>query len=460
MSQPTTAERFELTPRLALIAAATAALAWAAVTFAPQALGVALALVALGAGAALAWREPQYALAGLVAAAALDVNGRLAAIGPFKVTVYQALLVAVIALAAWRVRTGASRLRATPIDLPAIAFIAIAAISVLAAPQTGRAITAIVSLTSSIVLAYLVVVLADSPSRLRDLVVAVVTLGALFGVLAVLERYEVFSVMEPLRAWGYGIKPRVTFEDPNTLGHFLAVAAGLGVPLAAIWRGWRQAAIAAAVLAMSAGVWFTGSRGSLAALLIAIAVGMLAVRIPTWQKLVVVGAAAAAVVAGIAFFLDPLVLQRKILGVATDPSALARVDMAASAWQMIADNPFGVGAANYPVVYPFYRDAAVRSSLVESHTMLLTVLVEYGWAGLIAFTVLLWRWLSRTALAALRARDALSQALAAGALGAGVAAVAQSFTYSLETSKFLWLTVGIGLSVYACVQSISEEESA
>ena len=58
---------------------------------------------------------------------------------------------------------------------------------------------------------------------------------------------------------------------------------------------------------------------------------------------------------------------------------------------MATDYPFGVGLGGFPEVYPLYRQGPVRANLVESHMAYLTLLVETGLLGLLAYLWVLWR---------------------------------------------------------------------
>jgi len=92
--------------------------------------------------------------------------------------------------------------------------------------------------------------------------------------------------------------------------------------------------------------------------------------------------------------------------------------------------------------------------------MAFTLLVEYGLIGLALFTWLLWRFVSRTWIVARREQTGILQSVATGALAAGIGVIAQSFTYSLETSKFLWLAIGVGMAVYTMwMRGFREEDS-
>ena len=95
--------------------------------------------------------------------------------------------------------------------------------------------------------------------------------------------------------------------------------------------------------------------------------------------------------------------------------------------------------------------------LVESHTAYVTVLAETGLFGFIGFMWLIVRFWFGTLKTALKAPAGRLQALAVGSLAGGTALLVQSLTYSLETSKFLWLTFGLGMAAMRIYADRSEE---
>jgi len=95
---------------------------------------------------------------------------------------------------------------------------------------------------------------------------------------------------------------------------------------------------------------------------------------------------------------------------------------------------------------------------VESHTTALTLIVEYGVFGLLAFVWILWRVLSRVWAVKREAADPVVRALAAGVLASEAGIIAQSFTYSFETNKFWWFSIAVGMAVYTTWQRTIAEE--
>lgn len=422
---------------------------------APQALALLAGVVLLCVAARAAKDKPEVALIALIASATLDVHGRIAEIGPLKLTLYQVLLAGVVVYAAWRLWTHRSRITTTPVDAPLLLFMGFVVASIIGAVDPVRSVVALVSLLSSALLVYLVVVLADTPKALERLVLGVLAIAAVFAVLALLEAADVFFLTSPLRQWGGLILPHVTFGDPNMLGSFLMVGSMLGLPLVTVVEDRRmKAAIAAAAILCAFALVKSTSRGALGAFMIALAVLFLASRERTSVKAAVIAFTLVSLVA----FADPVSLFEHARTVVLDASTETRLLMGRSALEMACDNPFGVGADNYPLVYPAYRDAFTRWNLVESHTMPLTLLVEYGVFGLFAFFWMLWRAMTRTYTVQQSSEDPTVRAVAYGALAAGIGIIAQSFTYSFETNKFLWLTIGVGMAAYTIWKRQTIEE--
>lgn len=393
------------------------------------------------------------ALVALVAAAALDITGRIAEVGPARFTVYQLLALALTLVAAWRlVRERPSGLFATPVTWPLLALFGTAALSLSFATELAPAVVQLLSLASSMVLVLVVAALVRSPRQGALVVGGVLAVAALFGVLALLEWADVFSVQpDVFFTPGYGIRARVTFLDPNILASFLMSAILLAAPLLAVApmrRSLRVASVCAAAVAL-VGLATTYSRGGLGGLVIGLAAIALVMRAPKRIRMASVAMMVlAVVVAGVVVF-DAQWLEENVVGAGETGSATNRVYMVEGALAMWRDHPFGVGLDNYQVVYPAYRDPRAEAGIVESHTAYVTVLAEMGFLGLLAFLWVLGAFFFRAALPVVRhARDATLHALAAGALAAALGLAAQAFTYSLEASKFWWFAIGLGLAAW------------
>jgi hypothetical protein len=384
------------------------------------------------------------AIVALIAAASADATGRLAVVGPVRLTIYQGLAAIVAVSTAIAVARRRTAVPASGLHVAAAAFAATLALSLVMAHDMGLALTAFASMLSSIVLAYLALILIDRAQKVPVVVWGIVAIAALFGVAALLEYFQVFALKPAIVLAGAGVRSRVTFKDPNIFGSFLAFASLLGaasVPVLASVRA-RAVAVGAICLAL-AGLACTQSRGAIVGVAVGAVVLLVVARVPVRNKLRIAGAAALVGVALTVALSGNAVFRSRVLEVGSDVSALTRVWMAQSALRAWVDHPMGVGIGDFKVVYPDYADPRIRSTLVESHTMYTTILLELGFLGFAAAAFLAWRWF-RAARSALGASDPRVAALARGVLAAGFALGAQAFTYSLEPSKYLWLTIGLG----------------
>jgi O-antigen ligase len=421
-------------------------------------LFAAVAAVALLLVAAV--ERPEIALFLLLAAAAMDISGRIAEVGSAKITVYQAFALFVFALMIWRLRTAKSTLHPTAIDAPAVIYLGLVFISLLVAEDRLGGFVDAVSFSSSVMFAYAVVVLADTRDRLRFVVLGTLAVAAALGVLAVLERFRIFTVGSYLEMWGQGIRAKVTFKDPNILGSFMMTSIAMALPLAlGLKNGWLKAASMSALLLAALGLATTGSRGALVGMVISLVVVLVLLRIKPSSKLALLLAAVLLVAGVVIYVADPGWLQARVINVSEDNSFAARFYMGSSAVNMALDNPMGIGMGNYANLYPYYRDVNIRANLVESHTAYLTILVEIGVLGLLAFLWLLWRYAAATFRAARSADDFEVHAIAVGSLAAVLGISAQAFTYSLEVSKFWWLAIGVGLAAASLVATASASMS-
>lgn len=394
-----------------------------------------------------------FALVALLAAAALDVTGRIATIGPARFTAYQLLAFAVAVFVGWLLLTRRERLPKTPLNLPVVAFLGAATLSLAFAAEKSPGLVQLASLTSSVVLAAIVVVLVREPRQGTVAVFGVLAVAAAMSVLAVLEWADVFALQHPVfYTPGYGIRARVTFEDPNILASFLMTAILLAVPLLAsgavrrLPRALGWAGVAVTLVGLST----TYSRGGLGGLLVGVLCIVVLLRASVKAKLVFVGMMVLAIVLAGSLVFDAQWIADNVFALDENGSTMNRIYMAEGALRMWQDHPFGVGLDNYQVVYPRYRDPHAELGIVESHTAYITVLAEMGFLGLLAFLWLLWRFFARSALPAARSsEDPLVRGLAVASFAAAAGVSAQAFTYSLEGSKFLWFSIGLGAAAWA-----------
>ncbi len=407
------------------------------------------------------YRRPEFGIVALVGAAALDTVGRVAEVAGVVLTAYQAAVLLVAAVLVWRVLDGRASWVPTRADLPVLLLLSFSAAAIPAAVQPMTAAVSWVSLASSVALLYLVVLAIDTAEKGWLVLWSLLLLVGLFGVLAVAERFGIWSIQPFLKVWSYGIRARVTFKDPNIFGSFLAGSLVLTLPIALETRQWTKRLLASGcILAGMAGLAFTFSRGAWVGFVAGLLVVLLFSRVSPALKIALVVVAGVVVTVFLIRFVDPTFVQTKILDVSSNRSFLFRIYMGASGLRMFLDHPMGIGPGNYPLVFPLYRPAFVNVGLVESHTAYITVLTEAGIFGFLGFVWLILRFGLGTLRVAVKAPAGQLQALAVGSLAGGVALLIQALTYSLETSKFLWLTLGLGVAAMRIYADMIEEDSS
>ncbi len=411
-----------------------------------------------GALVVVTYRRPEFGIVALVGAAALDVVGRVAEVAGAILTAYQAAVVLVAVVLAWRVLEGRTEWAPTRADVPVLLLLAFSAAAIPAATRPMTAAVSWVSLLSSVALLYLVVLAVDSADKGWLVLWSLLLITGVFGVLAIAERMGIWSIQPFYEVWSYGIRARVTFKDPNIFGSFLAASLALTLPAALGTRGLVKRAVAAScVLAGLAGLAFTFSRGAWVGFAAGVLVVLLFSRVSPTIKIGVVVAIGVVATVVLIRFMDPTFVQTKILDVSSNRSFLFRIYLGMSGLRMFADHPLGIGPGNWPLVFPYYRSAFVNLGLVESHTAYITVLAETGLFGFIGFAWLIVRFWFGTLKVALKAMAGRLQALAVGSLAGGTVLLVQSLTYSLETSKFLWLSLGLGMAAMRIYADTNEE---
>lgn len=392
--------------------------------------------------------RPELAVIALLATSALDVMGRLGRVGPVTVTAYQAVLVFAVLLAARTALAARSRPPALGIDGWLGLLVAAGAAGLPGAVDRPQALVAWVSLCSSVAMVYLVRALLTTRERFAVTLIAFVALTAALGVLAIIERAGLFAVQEFYRTTADGIRARVFFKDPNILGGVLAAGAATGFGLA---LGERRAPRAGALWSCAAlaafGVVATLSRGALLGLACGLVAAVLIAPLPRGRKTLLLTGGTTALIALLAFTVDPRWIAEKVLGIAAESSALKRVHLATAALAMYRDNPLGIGPGMWPEVLPAYRPYDLPANLLESHNTYLTLLVESGIVGLVGFVGAIASSGARLVRAVRAGIERPEDGWRATAVAAGsTVLVVQSLTYSMETSKFLWFFVGAALT--------------
>lgn len=440
-------------------AAAAALLAAGLMLLEPRSAALGLMLLTGAAAVAGAAARPALLLPTLLAVAALDVMGRVAEVGGATITLYQLVVLFTVIVAMWVVARLRPEISVGWADLGIALFVAAALASMPSATEPRTALVASASLISSVLLVYLIKVLGRRPDDLRTALVGLLFVAALLGVFAVAERVGIFSLQGAYTTWADGARARVTFKDPNILGGVLAAATVPGMLLVLSARTWlRRLVLLAAVGAAGAGMLATLSRGAWLGFMFGAVIAVAFAPIRTRFKLALYAGGVAAVFALATIVLDPAWVATKIVGIFDNQSALYRVYLARSAVRIWLDNPLGIGPGNWSAVYVAYRNAFVPPTLLESHNSYLTVLAETGIIGLLGFVSTLAIWAFRTVRACLRGPVA-HRWLATAALAGGSVLAVQAFTYSIETSKFWWFFIGLGLTVASLPVHDNEEHA-
>lgn len=385
--------------------------------------------------------SPVAVLAALaVCATALDTAGRIIPARVPLTVFHLALAVALAALGIW-LATGRLSWRPTPVDIPlAVLALALVASVPLGLPW-GLDLLALSKPTGSILLFVLLVQAVRTRRELDRVLMALVGIMTASSLFALAARFTGASAS--IIAGGVA-RTSGTFDDPNIFGTALVTALAVA---AALWLEdprWRRPWLVGALPVMLAALAFTFSRGAFLGLAVAVAVLLAGSRVSVATKTgIVTVAVLVTALAGTALLSDKFV-QDKILGIADDPSTMSRVYMWQSSLAMARAYPLGIGLGEFDRVYPAFRVAGTYSGLIQSHNGYLTLLVELGVLGLVAYAWFAWRWgsLHRHLMSG---RSAAVRALALGAVASAVAIAAQSFTYSLEFSKPLWVTFALGV---------------
>ena len=440
-------------------ALAAAVLGGVIVAVAPSAAFVVAAPVVIGIGISIAIRRPEFMLAALIASAALDSSGRLGTVGDAKITFYQAAFLLSVGVYVWLVAKGRERLPSTVANWWVLLLALAGLVTIPGAASPQIAIVAWFSLVSSVGLVYLVVAIANTPERLRFVLTTLVVVASGLSVLAILEWKHIYSVQPLLITYALGVRARVTFTDPNIFGGVLAAAVAVGASLAITERVWFKALVLWGLVALSlAGVVTTSSRGALLGLLGGLVIVLIATPMRLRTRALALCGSAGMVAVMALWVLGPAWIAARVTGIGDDASALHRVYLARSGLRMFEAYPFGVGPGNWAQVIPAFRDQMLPPELLESHMTAVTILVEEGFLGLIGYVGVLVSVIVVTVLAAYGAVDKEVRILGSSALAGMTVLLVQSFTYSLDTSKFLWLTVGAGLAAWAMAQVRKNKE--
>lgn len=270
-------------------------------------------------------------------------------------------------------------------------------------------------------------VAADAePRHVRGLFLVLVATAALEGLIAVAAPGlgEATESIEDT-----GLRAQGTFDQPNILGQFQALALPAAVVLALQPSHVLRAAGVLGTVLIGAGALLSQSRGALAGVAGALVVLLI---LPQVRKLAAVGIVAVVglVTAG-SFGLLSVGLgdagvaatQRFDAASTSGGGEDPRFDIWSRSLEIVQDHPWtGIGASNFPEVGPTYGliDPATGDAFLHAHNLFLHAAVEFGIPGLLAFG-----WLAvalvLTGARAVRHPTAPVRAMAVGIAGAGAA---------------------------------------
>jgi hypothetical protein len=294
---------------------------------------------------------------------------------------------------------------------------------------------------------YFVYRLAETPERMRDVLLVHVAGCAYLGVLAYLTDNYVDGRLNGVG--GPGI------DDANSLGMFLGTGLMAAAMLALVERGWRQIFAIVAGPVILNGIVLAASRGAFLGILAGGFVLYL-VKPPQSRRLFWVFAAVGAI--GAVSLMDQRFIDRMLSITAAvekteemDGSAESRWATIEAQMKMFADHPFGVGHKGTVVLSPRYLDAkwlTRRPGEDESqagrasHNTFFTMLVEQSIPGVaVYFLFIFWGLRAVWQMRARQRTDASVYAAYGGAAAAALAVVlvAGLFTDYLMAEVQVWM---------------------
>jgi hypothetical protein len=245
--------------------------------------------------------------------------------------------------------------------------------------------------------------LANDPTAVRRVAGMAIGGGTALAMLNVARLFEVALRRGPLtETLGEALRTlriNTQFADLNAAGSYLALMAVAAVGLSDL-RTRRGTIYAAAALPLVLAVWLTGSRTALAATGLGV-IGLFAVRHRhgAW-RLILARRRAIAAAAIVTVVLAAVVLYPSGRNVGVRYSVWARAELAATAFDMLADRPLlGVGVSRFYDLFPQYASPALRQAFFESalvpvvrenaHNNFLQILAELGVVGFAAFVLIL-----------------------------------------------------------------------
>ena len=266
-------------------------------------------------------------------------------------------------------------------------------------------------------------------------------------------------------------------DDANTLGMFLAPGVITGATVFLSAAGWRRVVIVLAMPIILNGLILTGSRGAFLGLVAGGAIVFLLC--PPERRWVFWGAAMLGVILAVRLvdqqFVERMLTIREAVSEQgeIDTSAESRLVLIEAQFRMAARYPHGTGHRGTAVLSPEYledrwlsidKDQPDALPARSSHNTFMTVLVEQGIPGVIAYVwVMLWGVVVVVRLRRLQRRGISVEASApAIAACAGIAVVwtAGQFTDYLLAEVQIWLLALLAASLDGIRQATADATTA
>ncbi|MGE0682441.1 MAG: O-antigen ligase family protein [Candidatus Binatia bacterium] len=261
----------------------------------------------------------------------------------------------------------------------------------------------------------------------------------------------------------YGDKVRIggLFDQPNDLGAFLAMYAPLALVTAVFMTtGWIRYALLGGVGVSSWALLYTQSRAALLALPLGVLtvlfrsgrqglgfLGVLLVMLFWWFPEVLPEQATAR-------FESTYVEDNALPGSSgqLEDSAASRMDIWTGALNMIAENPLGVGFAQFQLMIEKY--VKFRNEARDAHNFYLLVCAELGVLGLLLLLGLVWKILTVSWAVSQRSEDEFVKWLGLGVFATVLVTIMVnvfgSRMMTLQVATSFWVLAAITVRAYDC----------
>jgi comEA protein len=322
------------------------------------------------------------------------------------------------------------------------------------------------SLTLAVVYLLATATLIDSKRELRIVLVAIAAASLLIGLFGIAS--DVLGISSQLQDG----RPNGGAGDPNLFAVYQVLAVPPIIALAASTRGrWPRFLLVSAVLGILASIFVSESRGGLLALatvvLLIVVLPARAIFRSRPQKAAILISVILA--SGVAFAVTGAPLIGRFESLETsDPTGSSRVYLWEAAWTSIEQRPaLGLGYGAFPAAAPRllhetegvdFRHIELHATgkARETHNVYLGTLAELGIPGLVLFMAVLLATARQLVRTSKRAREAgsafvgrIANALLLSLVGWSVA----SIFLSTESSRSLWVLIGVSLALPKLIRS-------